>query len=658
MKKRNYKTRRFYLLLLSLLLLMHFAIPASTSSFSEKRVLVLCSYSFNNVWEQEILNGILDEANANDVIKYEFLDSKMPSIQGYTESFTTMLNLKYQNENFDYIIALDDEAFNLVRENLFKEDSFAYKTQTIFVGINRIPGINSEENYYLSGIVDNRESNTEMLDLIYNNNKKLKDIYFLMDNSIYANAFKSLIEGVQYDDITIHTIQSSYFNDIAEVCNNLPKKTTAICILGDFFDKDALTPTMYSHEEIISKIQEITDAPIYSTLKSYIDAGAIGGLINDGYKLGQLAITLINYNFNTSIQKNPFIPPNNIFYTYYFNYKAIRKYNINPLRLPSNATYTNKQSYDLLLPEYLIAFIFLIVCLFIAGAILVIYIAIRTKRESVKNNLLLAESLEREKIKTESIITLSHELRTPINIIKNTANLLNSRLATDEINKEFFSKRLGYISNNTNRLTKYTNNLIDVTRLDMGNIVVHIDNINIVSVIENITLFSAKIANKYSIDIVFDTYDEEIIIATDKSKVERIFLNLLSNAIKFTNPGGNINVLVKRTDTKTVSIEVSDTGIGMSKESLDLIFEKFKRVNMNSEISWQYEGSGLGLYIVKKFIELLDGTIYINSVLGKGTNIIVTLPIYTLDDNDVKEDNSNIAPEYDYEIEFSDIDKN
>lgn len=657
MKEKNYKLRRFYLLLPTLLLLINLAIPIKASSLSGKRILVLCSYSIANAWEQDIIKGISDSAKEQDIIKFEFLDSKSPSAQGYSENFTTMLNLKYQNEDFDYIITIDDEAFNLVRENLFKEDSFAYKKHTLFVGVNNTPGLTSEENYYLSGMIDTQYNNIEMLDLIYKNNKNLKDIYFLIDTSIYANAFKSFIDGVQYNNITLHTVQSPYFDDIAEVCKDLSRKTTAICISGDFLDKEALIPTMYTHEEIIKKLQEVTNAPIYSVIKSYIDAGAIGGLINDGHKLGQLAISLIDFGFNKTIQKNPFVPPSNIFYTYYFNYKSIRKYNINPLKLPSNATYINKKSYNLLLPLYLIVIVYLIALLFIVGATLVIYIIVRNKREAAKNSILLSESIEREKIKTESIITLSHELRTPINIIKNTVNLLNSRLGTDEVDKEFFSKRLGYISNNTNRLTKYTNNLIDVTRLEMGSIVLHIDNINIVSVVEDITMFSAKIASKYNIDVVFDTNDEEIIIATDKRKVERIFLNLLSNAIKFTNPGGNIKVFVRKTDTETVSIEVSDTGIGMSKESLDLIFEKFKRVNMNSEISWQYEGSGLGLYIVKKFLELLDGTIYINSALGKGTNIFVTLPIYILGEDEIKEDNSNIAPEYDYEIEFSDIDK-
>ena len=99
---------------------------------------------------------------------------------------------------------------------------------------------------------------------------------------------------------------------------------------------------------------------------------------------------------------------------------------------------------------------------------------------------------------------------------------------------------------NSNRLRRYINNLIDVSKLEMGYMDANFTNENIVEVVEDITLTIVDLAKEYHLNVIFDTEEEEIITAIDKLKIERVILNLLSNAIKFTNDGGNIMVLVKR----------------------------------------------------------------------------------------------------------------
>ena len=146
--------------------------------------------------------------------------------------------------------------------------------------------------------------------------------------------------------------------------------------------------------------------------------------------------------------------------------------------------------------------------------------------------------MEREKIKTDFIVTISHELRTPLNIIINATNLLMIKLEKEELNKFFFSEKLNYIMKNANRLRRYINNLIDVSKLEMGYMDANFTNENIVEVIEDITLTIVDLAKTYNLNVIFDTEEEEIITAIDKGKIERIILNLLSNAIKFTNDGG------------------------------------------------------------------------------------------------------------------------
>ena len=129
------------------------------------------------------------------------------------------------------------------------------------------------------------------------------------------------------------------------------------------------------------------------------------------------------------------------------------------------------------------------------------------------------------------------------------------------------------------------------------------------------------------LSIEFDTLDEEIITAVDIDKIERIILNLLSNAIKFTNPGGMIYVKVARKDNDVV-IKIIDTGIGIPRDMQSRIFDRYSQVN--SELTAEFEGSGIGLSIVKSFVELHNGTIEVKSEVNRGSEFIITLPITLL----------------------------
>ena len=230
------------------------------------------------------------------------------------------------------------------------------------------------------------------------------------------------------------------------------------------------------------------------------------------------------------------------------------------------------------------------------------------------------------------------------------------KLEKEELNKFFFSEKLNYIMKNANRLRRYINNLIDVSKLEMGYMDANFTNENIVEVIEDITLTIVDLAKTYNLNVIFDTEEEEIITAIDKGKIERIILNLLSNAIKFTNDGGNIMVLVKR-ETNNVVIEISDDGIGMEEEIKEHVFEKFKRADFNHGLNRENEGSGLGLFIVKGLIDLHNGKIDIKSKLNEGTTFIIKLPIRIVEDGEKENLIGYSSLEYMFKMELSDIDK-
>ena len=263
---------------------------------------------------------------------------------------------------------------------------------------------------------------------------------------------------------------------------------------------------------------------------------------------------------------------------------------------------------------------------------------------------------EIEKMQQEFFANISHELRTPLNLIFGSLQLIKS------VEKEVLEKRnslnkyIDIIDQNSKRLLKLVDNLIDSTRMKCGYYEYNPKNYDIVSFVENISMSVADFAKQNNIDLIFDTDVEEKIMAFDLEKLERIMLNLLSNSIKYNKAQGQIEVLLNDCND-TFVITVKDTGVGIPSDKLMYIFERFRQVE--NRFNKSTEGSGIGLSLVKDLIEIQGGTIEVKSELGVGSEFIIKLPVKILSDD------SNIDKVYfnnDYHdlvkrmnIEFSDI---
>lgn len=273
--------------------------------------------------------------------------------------------------------------------------------------------------------------------------------------------------------------------------------------------------------------------------------------------------------------------------------------------------------------------------------------------QDITENKLLIEAREYDKVKTEFFANISHELKTPLNVILASTQLLDLYNSKEDYNNlhDKIEKTSVTIKQNIFRLSRLINNIIDITRADTGYLELQLANHNIVSVVEEITMSVVDYIENKGISINFDTDVEEKIIAFDQEKIERVMLNLLSNSVKFTNSGGKI--MVKLCDGDDfVTIYVEDTGIGIPKEKQEIIFERFRQVDKS--LSRNNEGSGIGLSLVKSLVELHGGTIKVNSVYGKGSEFIVTLPVTQVED-DAEDSRIESFSEKKKEIEFSDI---
>lgn len=278
----------------------------------------------------------------------------------------------------------------------------------------------------------------------------------------------------------------------------------------------------------------------------------------------------------------------------------------------------------------------------------------KTVEERTKS---LNESIKYEEMRTEFFANISHELRTPLNVIFGGHQMMEVLLQNNlpEKNGDKIEKYMGIIRQNCYRLVRLINNLIDITKIDSGYFQVDLVNADIVNVVESITLSVAEYIESKGINLIFDTFVEEKVIACDPDKIERIVLNLLSNAIKFTNPGGNISVIMYEKGDKVI-ISIKDDGIGIPEEKQDAIFERF--IQVDKSLSRNREGSGIGLSIVKALVEMHGGLISLNSKLGKGSEFLIELPCMLLDKEVIDLLNFNNSNSNKIErimIEFSDI---
>lgn len=230
-------------------------------------------------------------------------------------------------------------------------------------------------------------------------------------------------------------------------------------------------------------------------------------------------------------------------------------------------------------------------------------------------------SKEYDKVKMEFFSNISHELRTPINVIF-------SALQMYELNLKNCDKYNNIMKQNCYRLLRLVSNLIDITKIDTGYFDVSKININIISLVEDITMSVVAYIENKGLSLTFDTDVEEKIIGCDPEKIERIILNLLSNAIKFTPENGKIMVCIKDCN-KNILISVKDNGRGIPKDKLNNIFERF--VQVDKSFSRDHEGSGIGLSLVKALVELHGGTISVESSEGNGTEFIISLPCKLVD---------------------------
>lgn len=588
-------------------------------------VLFISSYNSNFISFEDQVEGIKTGFKNNVNLRVEYMDLNGYYNRENEEKFYNLLKSSFENyESYDAIIVGDDEALEFClryRNDIFKDIPIS------FLGIQKNEILEEAFKYEKVSGVREIESIEENLKLIKKFHPETENIIFL--NNFGEVSYENIVNShcdLNFDAIITSELTIDEFN---EIIKNIKNNSVIISLYPDDFKNGEWIKT----SDINKLIAEINPGiPVYSVLQYSIGTGSIGGKVinhfNQGKKASEIVLGLLE-----GIDEEELYSDGEDANEYIFDYNVLKNFNIKIKKLPQNSRIINNPM-DMI-RQYKTVFIVLTIIftiLILLILVLIKYIYYKGKYEkeiiNAKN-----KAEEANKLKAHFIANISHELKTPINVILCAAQLMESK----RYEKDKEANIINIVKNNCYRLIRLINNMIDVEKAELNDLKLNLDNINIVSLTEELVMAVIPYAEKKNLNLIFDTNEEVVMMKVDVSKIERVILNLVSNAIKFSNDNESIYVTINSLN-KYLEIIVEDNGIGMAEEDKLNIFDKFMQVD--NGLNRKNEGSGIGLSITKSLVELHNGEIIVESEINKGTKFTVRLP------NEISENESDICKEF------------
>jgi signal transduction histidine kinase/DNA-binding response OmpR family regulator len=244
---------------------------------------------------------------------------------------------------------------------------------------------------------------------------------------------------------------------------------------------------------------------------------------------------------------------------------------------------------------------------------------IRLKHDYEMSKFEAEKMYEVDEMKSRFFANISHEFRTPLTMIFGPAKDI-----IEETNESKIKQYAGIIKRNASKLYNLVNQLLDISKLEAGRMTLETSEQNIIPLLKGLVLSFTSLAERKKITLQFNTIEENLNVYIDNDKVEKIVTNLLSNAFKFTPEGGNIDFTAVKMINE-VEMRIADNGVGIPKERIDKIFDRFYQVDGSH--TRESEGTGIGLALTKELVELHKGKIKVESKEEEGTTFTVLLPL-------------------------------
>jgi PAS domain S-box-containing protein len=233
----------------------------------------------------------------------------------------------------------------------------------------------------------------------------------------------------------------------------------------------------------------------------------------------------------------------------------------------------------------------------------------------------IAHRREMDRLKREFISTVSHELRTPLTSIRGSLGLVEGGVLGELPEKARAMVKIAH--QNSERLVKIINDILDVEKIESGRLELHIGNVPIALLLHDALEYNAPYGEKYKVRFVLESAPPQAQVCADPDRLLQVLANLLSNAAKFSPPGAEVAVRAERRDN-WIRVAVRDRGTGIPEEFRGRIFEKFAQADGSS--ARRFEGTGLGLNITQRLLEAMHGTIGFTTAIGEGTTFYFELP--------------------------------
>lgn len=658
----SYKKLRyiFFLIILLLFFTNNNALASTVNSdtldfnLKYKEILILTSKADNMLWEGKLLEYLLQQFSSDPSIRlHTEILSSVNIDEEYMDKEAEFLLMKYAKNKFNLILCLDDESIEFVAK--YYDNPALYNSPIAYCGVNDLTKLHKYPYNFFTGVLESPNPRL-LVDSILSTYPKTTNINIILDETIASEQIESLFYNISpyySPQVKFNYIRSNYIEDISFALSSKGNNYPSI-LVGNFNNS---SNTSISPADTITLLKSSYSGPLYTLNHSYLGKGVLGGYLLSPENHGKLT-----YEVATRILAgDPIhsIPPIlDLDHMFIFDLKEVVHNGVDRKTLPKTSIYVNDNWIN---RKFSAAVVILLLLILFIVIILMMFFAVKKNENERKANLAKArydEVIVNDKIKTEFIANFSHEIRTLLNLMLSSLQLLDIYKENGKIifTDDKDAIKLSYIRRNGLRLLKLINNLIDITKLESGFYHTEFEVQNIVDIIEDITLSVVEYAEAKNINIIFDTNQEEFLMPVDVEKLDRITLNLLSNAIKFTPSGGYVYVTLN-CNSDTISISVKDTGVGISKEDQNLIFNRF--IQASNTNAADVSGSGIGLSLVKSLTELLDGTIALNSELNMGSEFIITLPVKDFDkatEDAINQINAKLANNSDkIKVEFSDI---
>ncbi|MEM8512012.1 signal transduction histidine kinase [Massilia sp. MP_M2] len=234
-----------------------------------------------------------------------------------------------------------------------------------------------------------------------------------------------------------------------------------------------------------------------------------------------------------------------------------------------------------------------------------------------------AERLRRaDEMKSRFLSNTSHELRTPLSSIRALAQLLLNRMDGDLTEEQ--ERQVSFIATAANDLSELVNDLLDLAKIEAGRVRVEVEPVMVENLFRALKGMLRPLVDEARVELVFEPSGVQVPLLSDEGKISQILRNFISNALKFTEQGSVLVYAAHDPEADTIAFAVADTGIGISHENLQLIFEEFSQIE--HPLQRRSKGTGLGLPLCRKLAELLGGRVDVASTVGVGTTFTLTLP--------------------------------